>query len=147
MQILRIGIVGSRRRHTLSDRKIVFEIVEKAISKNPDKEIILVSGACHKGADAFAAEAARVYNVKIVEYPVPKVQYKHRGEFAKAAYARNRLIAENSDMGFALVSPDRTGGTENTIRHYVDLKKKVYLVDQDGSAYLVQNGTKDTDQA
>jgi len=34
----------------------------------------------------------------------------------KEYYARNELIAKNSDVVVAFVSPDRKGGTENTIK-------------------------------
>lgn len=132
MRELRVGIVGSRRRCSLKDRKIVFDIVKK-LKDLRDVDVTVVSGACRLGADNFAAEAARFYGVKLVEFPVPKKQYTHRGEFAMEAFARNRLIAENSDYGFALVHSSRTGGT---VSHYNDLKKKVFLVDDDGLTYL-----------
>jgi len=100
------------------------------------RKIVVVSGACKKGADNFAASAAKSFHVELLEFPVPKVTYVSRWEYAKAAYARNLTIAENSDVGFALVHDDRTGGTENTISHYNDLKKHVFLVDRHGKFYL-----------
>lgn len=133
---LRIGVIGSRRRCSLFDRKIVFNLIERLIVLNPHRDVIIVSGACRLGADSFAAEAARIYNVKLIEHPVPPGEYKQRWEYAKAAYERNRKIAEDSHVGFALVHEDRKGGTENTIHHYHDLKKKVYLVDATGKTYL-----------
>jgi len=133
---LRVGIVGSRRRCSLTDRKIVFNLVEKIVVNNPHRDVVIVSGACRLGADNFAAEASRIYKLKLVEYPVVPGTYGERWEFAKAAFARNKSIAENSDVGFALVHQDRKGGTENTIHHYHDLKKKIYLVDESGRTYL-----------
>lgn len=133
---LRIGIVGSRRRATLHDRKLVFNLVERIIQLNPHREVVVVSGACYKGADNFAAEAAKIYGVRLQEWPVPKKEYAHKGEYAQAAYARNLTIAQDSHVGFAFVHPDRDGGTENTVGHYHKLKKKVYLIDGMGRAYL-----------
>jgi len=133
---LRIGIVGSRRRCNLVDRKIVFAFVEKMLRENPHRDLVIVSGACRLGADHFAAEAASIYKVKLKEWPVPKKEYANKGEYAQAAFARNKTIAEDSSIGFALVHSDRSGGTENTVKHYLDLKKKVYLVDGTGRTYL-----------
>lgn len=137
MRELFVGIVGSRRRNSLSDRKLVFKIVENLVSKFADRKVILVSGACPKGADHFASEAARSFSLEIVEFPVPKQNYESRGQFAQAAFARNKLIADRSDIGFALVSDDRTGGTENTISHFKSQKKKVYVVNENGEVSLI----------
>lgn len=135
---LRVGIVGSRRRFSLHDRKLVFNLVERLIENNPHRDIYIVSGACRLGADNFAAEACRLYlgKEKLIEFPVPKREYAHKGEYAHEAYARNLLIAQNSHVGYALVHPDRDGGTENTVGHYHTLKKRVYLVDGHGKTYL-----------
>ncbi len=134
---LRIGIVGSRRRNTYSDRKIVCDIIVNLVAHNPNRKIVIVSGACPKGADKFAADAARLLNVELKEYPVPRdVTYPNKWAFAQAAFARNRLIAEDSFVGYALVSADRTGGTENTVGHYLDLMKPIFLVNDVGGIYL-----------
>jgi hypothetical protein len=42
-----------------------------------------------------------------------------RYEFTKAYHKRNKLIADSSDILHAFVSPERTGGTENTIKHAI----------------------------
>ena len=150
---LRVAIVGSRRRCSLQDRKIVFNIIEQIIARSHDRKVVLVSGACRLGADNFAAEAARIYNVPIKEFPVPPGEYKERWQYAKAAFARNKLVAEDADVGFALIASDRKGGTEDTIHHFHDLKKKIYLVDDMGVIYLssmeeikVSDVTKDPDK-
>jgi predicted Rossmann fold nucleotide-binding protein DprA/Smf involved in DNA uptake len=129
---LRIGIVGSRRRNTLRDRELVYECIKSAVRNNPNREIVVVSGACKQGADAFAAEACRVLGVRIKEFPVIG-EFKSKWEFAKEAFARNRLIAEDSEMGFALCHDDRKGGTEDTVSHYQEFKKPIFLVRADGT--------------
>lgn len=132
---MRIGIVGSRRRNSLFDRKIVFDIVLRAI-KDSGKNLIIVSGGA-SGPDSFAEEAADVLGVEKVIHRIPNdPPAKHRGEFVERAYARNRLIAEDSDVIFALVHYTRTGGTENTVKHANELGKKVFLVQVDGQIYL-----------
>ena len=142
---LRVGIVGSRRRATAFDRDVVFSIVEGLIkcARKLERKLVLVSGACKIGADAFAKEAADAFGVEIIEHPVDEGKlsapgnHARRWEFTKLAHARNELIARDShDALFALVSDDRTGGTENTIGHYRKLKGegtgKLYLVGYDG---------------
>jgi predicted Rossmann fold nucleotide-binding protein DprA/Smf involved in DNA uptake len=128
---MRIGIVGSRRRSSLRDRQIVFEIVTKAMAKWPG--VVVVSGGA-RGPDSFAEEAADAFGLDKIIHRVPKAE--NRWDFRQKAFARNRLIVIDSDVVFALVHPDRKGGTENTIEHAHELGKKVFLVDQDGQVYL-----------
>lgn len=132
---MRIGIVGSRRRSSLSDRKIIFDIVARAIKKSGG-DLTVVSGGA-SGPDSFAEEAADILGAKKTIHRIPKdPPVKHRGEFTERAYARNRLIVEDSDVIFALIHHTRTGGTENTIKHANELGKKVFLVQDDGRIYL-----------
>jgi len=138
---IRIGIVGSRRRNTEQDRFYVHDIVRRHIIDY--EKVVVVSGACPEGADKFAVEAVDFFKreidegcVRLIEFPVRKWPGQTKAEFREQAYYRNRLIAENSDIGFALVHDDREGGTENTVLHYRDLGKTVYLVDGNGRTYL-----------
>lgn len=137
---LRVGIVGSRRRNSLKDRRIVFNLIDRLMKENPDREITIVSGGCKKGADAFAKEAAlKIWpdRLKYKEHPVPEKEYAHKGEWVVAAFGRNRDIAVDSDVVYALCSSDRTGGTENTVGHCEDLKRRTFLVDDDGAEILI----------
>lgn len=130
---MRVGIVGSRRRNSIFDHELVTRIVDNC-RKNG---FTVVSGGCERGPDGFAEAACKTLGVHIDVYRVPTdplIESRH--EFTRRAYARNRTIAEKSDVMFALVSSDRTGGTENTIRHGHELGKKVYLVDARGKVYL-----------
>lgn len=132
---LRVGIVGSRRRNTLRDREIVFDIVRAAVDAGLVKGqlVAIVSGGA-KGPDTFAEQAANARGLKTIIHRVPPS--KNRGDFRQKAFARNRDIVIDSDYVFALVHLDRKGGTENTIQHAHELGKKVFLVDQDGHVYL-----------
>lgn len=142
-QEIRIAIVGSRRRNTLSDRKIVFDIVRQATAAFPEKNIVIVSGGAD-GPDSFAREAAEIYGLDYADHPVPRdPPIKNKYEFRCRAFARNRDIVIDSNLMFALVNLDRKGGTENTVAHAIDLQKKYFLVDQVGRCYLSGVGWND----
>jgi len=135
---LRVGIVGSRRRATLFDRKIVHRLVEWLV--RDVSQIVIVSGGCPIGADAFAEEAAKLYGLPTKIFPIDKTGVSTKWQFTTKAYERNAKIAENSEKLYALISDDRTGGTENTIKHALELGKPVYLVTSNGEVYLSKDG-------
>lgn len=89
---------------------------------------MLVSGGCALGADSFAKSYAKACGYELIEY-LPKLSenLSYR-EMVQAYYARNELIAINSDMIIALVTPERTGGTENTIKWAEKYKRAVVLL-------------------
>lgn len=130
---MKIGIVGSRRRNSLNDRQMILDLVRDLKTKFGEK-LELVSGGCRTGADNYAEDASRIHVVKMKIF-LPVGNVKSKWEFRVAAFARNRQIAEYSDVLFAQVSSDRTGGTENTIAHAVELGKRerCFLLDIDGS--------------
>ena len=138
-----IGIVGSRRRVSLLDRTVIREFLERCLSHYVDREVVVVSGGCPRGADRFAEESARLLGIRTIVHPVVKPgdpPVLHRGDFRERAFARNELIARDSDVLFALVHHDRTGGTENTVRHAIRLGKTVFVVDDTGLLYLQKGG-------
>jgi hypothetical protein len=117
-----LGIVGSRRRSTIKDRKLIKDLV---IKLKPDK---LVSGGCKKGADRFAEDISDDLNIPIkIFYPdCPKNCPKYI--WIKAAFARNKQIAEYCNKLIAVVASDRTGGTEDTIEHFLKCNKEENLI-------------------
>ncbi len=120
LQRMNIGIVGSRRR---KDYWSVWELVENL----PDNSII-ISGGC-KGPDKWATDHAKIKGRKIIEFlPDLPPSGSPRYEFTRAYYARNKKIAENVDVLYAFVAPDRKGGTENTIGYAEELGKEVHIV-------------------
>lgn len=140
---IRIGIVGSRRRNTLADRRIILDIVRSAVAAFPEKHITIVSGGA-SGPDTFAREAAELFGLDYSDHPIPKdPPITSKFEFRQRAFARNRDIVIDSNLIFALVHHDRTGGTENTLEHAVELQKKYFLVDQEGRCYLSGVGWKE----
>jgi len=115
----KIGIVGSRRR------KCRDEVV--ALVDSLPQDTVVISGGC-RGVDAWAEEAARARGLEVVVH-LPKLpENGDYLEICKAYYARNRLIVEDSDMLYAFVSGDRRGGTENTVKHAVQLGKKIVFM-------------------
>lgn len=70
MNILKVGVVGSRRRDTEQDKEIIRKALKYLIAKDPKVRIHLVSGGCPKGADRFAEELAVELGLGIsIHYP------------------------------------------------------------------------------
>jgi hypothetical protein len=135
MKELKIGIVGSRRRNTEDDLKILGEFLEKILtSYSEEYKVILVSGGCAKGADHFAEILNKVFELPpmIIHYPnkADLPDEPQTKDFRRINFARNTLIAIDSDILIAMVAPDRLGGTENTIKTFKRLhpKRRLYLL-------------------
>lgn len=120
----RVGIVGSRRRASQRDKVMVLDIVREELARG--LPVVLVSGGCKKGADRFAEIASERLDTPIRVFR-PEPGASSYGEAVRRLHARNKLIAENCDVLYALVSEDRTGGTENTIQHAEKLGVKIVV--------------------
>jgi hypothetical protein len=125
---MKIGIVGSRRRKSLDDKNLIlYELSKLTVTE-------LVSGGCKIGADNFAEEISTELNIPIkIFYPkiTNNMSYYQRVE---CYFSRNKEISEYSDILIAVVSNDRTGGTENTIKHFNRLKKRLILLEVGSSS-------------
>lgn len=126
-----IGVVGSRRRSSLKDRKILKMELEKLYQPGDS----FVSGGCQVGADRFIEEIAREWGVSItIHYPRKEnldtglAKKDSKAAFAEINYARNALIAEDCGILIAMVAFDRRGGTEDTIAKAHALSKAVILL-------------------
>lgn len=117
-----IGIVGTRRRDSNGEEDFLACCeVFHSIYYPGDR---IVSGGCPKGGDRFAEMIAKANGLTItIHYPDWD---KHR---KAAGFVRNTLIAEDCDVLIAVVSEDRTGGTEDTIRKVQKMGKPIYLVE------------------
>lgn len=152
MNELRIAIVGSRRRNSLLDYKIVKKLISDLMVDFPHRRIVIVSGACPQGADFFAAKVVKEWRdarpfsgqdrLGLVEFPIQKWEGMSKWDFTRQAFGRNFQIADYADVGYALVHSDRTGGTEDTVGHFHNLQKTCYLVSDLGHLYL--DGERDT---
>lgn len=105
-----IGIIGSRRRDSKEDHQKVNAAFHKTYE--PGDEI--VSGGCPQGGDRFAENLAKLFQVPIKIY---YAQWERLGR--SAGFQRNSLIARDADILIACVAPDRTGGTEDTIKKFL----------------------------
>lgn len=133
MKSIIIGIVGSRRRNSDEDLELLLDslipVLERLDSEN--YEIKFVSGGCPLGGDRFAEIIANQFNIPIIiHYPdkssLPSNPTKK--DFAIINYARNTLIARDSNILFAVVAPDRKGGTEDTIKKFKKFHPKAPIV-------------------
>lgn len=102
-----IGIVGSRRRNSHKD----YKLVEDKFFEIYSEEYIICSGGCSRGGDLFAEKIAKKHGIPIlIFYP----NYKKYGSPA-ALFLRNSEIASQSKFLIACVSEERIGGTEDTV--------------------------------
>jgi predicted Rossmann fold nucleotide-binding protein DprA/Smf involved in DNA uptake len=127
-----VGIVGSRRRDSEAD----LEDCRKAFLKTYQDGDTLVSGGCPKGGDRFAEVFAKEYGIPIkIRYPdrsqldPEKMKRNPKWAYAEINFARNTLIAQDSDVLIAVVADDRKGGTEDTVKKAIALGKPVVLVE------------------
>ncbi len=116
-----IGIIGSRRRDTDEDYRLVLRDF-LSIYQFGDR---IVSGGCSKGGDRFAEHIANYFEIPIViHYPNkskldPKLlEVNPRAAYAAINYDRNWLIAQDADILIACVAKDRKGGTEDTVKKF-----------------------------
>jgi len=104
-----VGIVGSRRRDTAED---LFLVVNE-FNKFPNKDnIVIVSGLCPSGGDRFATLIYQRHGTMKLWFPAEWSIGRHAG------FVRNTEIARWSDDLIATPSPDRKGGTEDTIKKF-----------------------------
>ena len=114
-----IGIVGTRRKNSHETHLPRVEAEFLKLYEPGDK---ICSGLCPQGADQFAVIIAAKYKVETIWYPADW------RKFGRAAgFIRNMDIANTSHCLIALVADDRTGGTEDTIKKFVQLHGSEHL--------------------
>jgi len=119
---MKLGIVGSRRRNSPEDKRL---IRERILELRPE---MIISGGCPKGADKFAEELAKELGIAIAIF-YPKQETKLLQNYygrVEAFYKRNEQIAMHSEALLALVASDRKGGTENTIKYFKKCKPSTW---------------------
>ena len=114
-----IGIVGTRRK----DQIWHYRRVEEEFLKHYQKGDTVCSGLCSRGADRFALTISSVYLAKTLWFPA---DWKTHGK--AAGFIRNTDIARESDILIAMVSDDRTGGTEDTIKEFIEFHGEENLI-------------------
>lgn len=127
----KIIIIGSRRRDTEDDYKAVYNVFRKVYNDGD----ILVSGGCPKGGDRFCEVIAKRMGCTeengklIIHRPNKPPKGSPRYKWAEEYYKRNTLVAqetEENSVVIACVAPDRTGGTEDTLKK-VERHNKINL--------------------
>lgn len=109
-----IGIIGTRRRNSFKD----FQLTKHQFLKIYNPGDTICSGLCPKGGDKFAVDLSKELNTKVLWFPADWKKYGRA-----AGFIRNGDIAKHSDILIAVVSDDRSGGTEDTIKKYLKLGK------------------------
>jgi len=120
--VKRIGIVGSRRRDTYEDLKLVHSAFYDIYNEGD----VIISGGCPKGGDRFAELIAKTDNIKIIIHYPDKASLPHpayKWDYARINFDRNTLIAQDSDVLIACAAADRKGGTEDTIKKFLKMGK------------------------
>jgi len=132
----KIGIIGSRRRDAKGD----FELCKESFLSIYEEGDKVVSGACKKGGDRFAEIIAEelgltednggliLYRPDKSKLDPEKMEKNPKWAYAEINYARNTLIAEDSDIIVAVVAEDRKGGTEDTIKKFLKNKPEENLI-------------------
>jgi hypothetical protein len=117
-----IGIVGTRRK----DGSVSYTKVEKLFLELAEQGDVIISGGCKKGGDRFAEVIARKFAYPVVVFYANWKKYSKGG-----GMVRNTDIAKNSDILIACVAADRKGGTEDTIKKFLDCnsEKNLYIVE------------------
>lgn len=114
-----VGIIGSRRRNSKNDyhltRDAFVGVVEWCGS--------LVSGGCPKGGDKFSEILSKQMDIPIRIY---EAEWHRYGK--SAGFIRNTYIAEDADILIACVAKDRKGGTEDTIKKFLE---KIKMTEQE----------------
>jgi len=133
-----IGIIGTRRRNSEKD----YDDVWKAFRNIYVIGDSICSGLCPEGGDRFAvliADRIKLPSNKRIWHPadwnnldVPNARIKYnkynKPYNANAGFARDGLIARDSDVIIACVASDRRGGTEDTIRKFLANKSRENLI-------------------
>jgi hypothetical protein len=101
-----IAIVGARRR---TDR----ETVDRLVASFPADTVIVSGGAA--GPDTWAEHAAQRRGLVTLIFRADLAGAESQGQNTRRFHARNQQIVDAADEVFALVAPDRRGGTEDTI--------------------------------
>ena len=115
----RIGIIGTRRRDGIED----LNKTKKVFADLYEPGDWIVSGGCPQGGDRFAVFLHKQYKTPYLEFPA---DWKTFGK--SAGFVRNIEIAKWSDVLIAVISPARTGGTEDTIKKFLEYKEKRHLL-------------------
>ena len=125
-----LGVVGSRERCSKQDYKIIEDLI-LSFYDDHERNLILVSGGCWKGADAFAEDIAKTYGIPILILYPDKQNSPDTGnpkrDYAIIAYSRNTEVAKLSDVLVALTSKN-SDGTNHTVSEFEKYRRGQELI-------------------
>jgi hypothetical protein len=99
--------------------------LKTAVAELPVGSVVISGGA--GGPDRWAEDAARVRGLEVIVHHPDLDDVYARWELAQRYQTRNQRIVDDSDRLLAFPAPDRTGGTEDTIRRALRAGKPVEL--------------------
>ena len=132
---MKVAIVGSRRyENTRKIQDLIYSLKEKF-----GDTLTIVSGGCRSGADKYAKKFALEADVKYVEYLpahenrslfcVLPERYHGKPYSVKNYFARNKLIAKNSDIVIGMIPEGVTSnGTQSTLDYGKKFGKKIIIM-------------------
>jgi hypothetical protein len=108
---MKIGIVGYRyfNNYPIFEKYIIQYLSEELNVNINDTELTIISGGA-SGADTLAKKFSSNHNINFEEYPAEWNKYGS----PNAAYIRNQLIVDNSEIIIAFLHP-QSRGTYDTI--------------------------------
>ena len=133
---MRVGIVGSRR---YTNRKKIKDFIFK-LKEKYGEDVIIVSGGCKDGADAYAKKYALELGVQYEEYPpahfvhnlyCPLREHNYGKPYHVSNYfKRNKQIAIYSDIVVGFIPKGIISkGTNSTLEYARKYDKKVTVLD------------------
>ncbi len=133
---MRVGIVGSRR---YTNRKKIKDFIFR-LKEKYGEGVIIVSGGCKDGADAYAKKYALELGAQYEEYPpahfvhnlyCPLKEYNYGKPYHVSNYfKRNKQIAIYSDIVVGFIPKGIiSNGTNSTLEYARKYDKKVTVLD------------------
>jgi len=133
---MKIGIVGSR---IYENKKKIKDFIFK-LKQEKGENVIIVSGGCPDGADRYAKKYALEFGLQYEEYPPFHAQHNLYCALPETCYgkqysvryffARNKLIAKNSDYIVGFIPEGHTSnGTNSTLKYAQKFGKKTLIID------------------
>ena len=132
---MKVGIVGSRR---YENKKKIKDFVFK-LKQEHGEDTVIVSGGCKNGADKYAKKYALELGLQYEEYPpfhevynlycvLPEECY-NKSYNVKNYFARNKLIAKNSDYVVGFIPKGHISkGTNSTLKYAEKFGKKTIII-------------------
>ena len=99
---------------SMAEARSAIDQADRLVAQLPEGTAIISGGA--PGPDSWAEGAARKFgrDMRVIRPDLEAA--RSQGQRTRRYHARNQRIVDLADEMFALVAPDRMGGTEDAIR-------------------------------